>query len=358
MYVVHFCDANGVRRLQLTDQQFQSLRYSGSVNAATDMEIVFDRNLLRGKAIAPDGWLEIWRDDALEMDAVWLIDRIQVTGTQARTLTVSASRGIALLDWRIVAYDSTAAASAKSGAADTVMTAYVHENLSTSATDTTRRISTTYLTVATSPGLGATVAIEANRGTVLGVCQDAAQSSAKLGTSVYFDIVLDNPNGTSRALKFRTFRGQRGILRNLTISTDNNTMRDPVLEYDYSRERNYAYVRGSGEGSLAPVTAVSTPGSARGALSRKEILVDGSQATTSAQRITMGEAELQSRRPRVALTGRVNQTPFFLYGKHWKWGDRMGASFDGVSLSVQVETVAVSVEGGKEDVAASIRGEA
>jgi hypothetical protein len=268
-----------------------------------------------------------------------------ITDQEGReNIIVTGIDPIGLLKRHHVAYDSGTSQAKKSGAADDVMKEIVDENFSTSATDTDRRISTEYLTVAGIFSLGPTVSKSFARRNVLTVLREIGADAFENGTPVYFDLVRISQN----ELQFQTFINQRGRDQRfasgsgLVFSTERGNLRVPDYSLDFSDEVNAIYVGGQGQGTDRQVVQrEDTTRTGRNIWARREKFIDQRNTNATASLNSEGDSALRAGIPRKRFSGELVSTDETQYGRDWNFGDRVSAEaygqiFDGIIRAINV----------------------
>lgn len=259
-----------------------------------------------------------------------------------------------ILARHIVAYATGSAQADKSAAAaDNSMKDVVRENMGSTATDTTRDLST-YLSIQANLSLGASVAKAFARKNVLEVLKEYANSSDQAGTYLAFDIVSPTPS----TLEFRVYSGQRGVDRRypngsspILIGPEFGNLSNVVRGYYHSKEVNYAYAGGQGTGASRAIGTASD--SVRINLSpfnRREIFIDARLTSDATQLADDADAELKNGLPRRTFTGQFIDTPSCTYGLHVGFGDFVTAVFEQESIDCRLNRVHLSMSDGKEKI--------
>lgn len=266
-----------------------------------------------------------------------------------------------LLDGRTVAYNSTTTYSSKSDFADDMMKEIVRENFSSSATDTSRQLSTSLFDIQADTSAGPTIIKSFARRNILEVLREISESSIVAGTWIGFDTVISNI--ASGLLEFRTYKSQRGVDHRwptstapLLIGAEYGNLANASLTKDHSEERNYAYAGGQGEGTLRNVQVSSD--SVRINISpfnRRELFKNASFITTPSGLIDEADQMIREHRPRTIFTGDIVDTPAVAYGREYNFGDLVTASFRGQTYDCRIDSISVRVSKGKETIKAGIR---
>ncbi len=337
-------------RLALLDT-FLSLQYARVVNDVGKFMIKLPDTLDR-RLIRPDAMLEIWRTEGgcQTLELLGLIRRLEYGEENGAAYSIlEGYDGNGLLADRIVAYAAGSAQAVKSGAADDVMKAIVRENLGSSATDTDRILSA--LTVQPDFTLGPTVDKRFARKVVLEVLKTYAEAAYTLGTPVYFDMVPQITGDNRATWEFRTAINQPGSDRTYSayyptlFSQEWGNLESPLLVYDYFDEYSVVYVGGQGEEAKRRVVEVED--TSRTGLSpwgRREKFLDATNQKTTAQLTSVGQRALATGRTRARFSGVLLSTTQTMYGRDWRVGDLVTASYRDMQFDVLVNVIHIRVD--------------
>lgn len=305
-----------------------------------------------------DTRLYAMRDAGIAGETCWFVRsaRYFTDGEGRRFYEVSAASALELLARRVVPYANEESQATKTTYADNMMKAVVRENLGSSAA-APRQISG--FAVQSDHSLGPILTQSFQYTNVLRVCQDIADATKDSTTATewtYFDIVADN--WLMGTLEFRTFVGQRGTNHGLSsdspvlFSDRAGTLAEAEREYDHHDEITYVYAQVPGdvsgtfgaEGSDA--TRLNTS-----SLNRREVFVEGSAGYNPGGLVAPALAE---GRPRLRFRAKLQDLPGVRYGQHWGMGDIVAVTFGGITNDYRVDSVTVTVEGGRETIAAQL----
>lgn len=334
----------------------------------------FDNILFTGNDVLPDNRIEVRRRIGaggfyLEGETQWLtIDgkKSQVQNGK-RTSKLILEDAIALLARRIVAYQSGSAQADKAPTfIDNTMKDIVDENFMSAASDTARNINSIYslLTVQADLGQGASLGKSFSRKNVLDVLKEMANASAQAGTYLAFDVV----SPSSSELQFRTYINQRGTDRRfpssinpVLLSSDLGGLFEASIEYDHSKEVNYAYAGGQGVAASRNIQVSSD--ATRIALSpfnRREIFVDARQVTAgdaneNAKITSEADSAVRSGIVRKTFRATMSETDTNIYGLNVNFGDYVTALFDGQYINCRLNTIRINVLDKKETIEARLQ---
>jgi hypothetical protein len=350
-------DTNGTRHWPLT-----------LVLAWRDLPVWVSGSLRR------DWRLEVWRGAgdgllALDTETVWLIARVsqQVQNDGERVIEVKAVPALALLERRIVAYATGTPQAQKSGPADDLMRAIVRENFGSDAA-AGRNVSA-WLRVpslADDTGAGAEVSKSFARRAVLDVLQELAEASAERGVALFFDVVCRH-DGALPLLRFETYAQVRGAdlargnergLPPVVLSLETGSLVGVRRTQDWSETITTVYVAGQGAKDARQVVEVADGARAEQVpFGRYERLVDARHTSVADDLAHEGYAALRAGVARDEVRGRiVSREPGFVYGRDWRFGDRVSVEFDGETLDCRVDAVDVVITPERETVFAEVRG--
>jgi hypothetical protein len=369
-YHLEAYNPTGTQRLAVI-KDFITADYSrneGIIGAATFTVPLAYRDLFfTGDDVKVDNRILVYRNlpggtPYLDMDTEWLVqDGEEFQGTDGKTainlytvddLFIPGSRNIPY-------YAMTAYAEKSSVAAGNMMKAIVRENLGALAVDTTRDL-TAYMTVQADLGDGATLSKSFDRRQVLAVLQEIADASTKAGSYITFDVVSKTPG----QLEFRTYANYRGNDHRKTsaqpvlVGRDSGNITDFHLRFSHTGEATYIYAGGQGDAATRPIgTGYDATRMAVSPFRRIEKFVDGLNTVYVSELNAEADAQVRAARPKLIIEGTIVQTPSFLYGLHFKWGDYFTFSDGRRSLDVRLPALRVQVTGGKETITGKFRGE-
>ena len=319
-------------------------------------------------ALGQDARVEVWRTSmggvtSLLTDTQWLITSYSknVDSVGGKTYHLTAEPFVSLCSRRIVAYAAAAAQASKTDHADDMMKAIMRENYGSLATDTTRDMSS-YLTIADDTSAAPSITLAFSWRNVKDVLLDIASASAAdetTPTRLYFDMPYDT---TTQKPVFTTYVGQPGDdhTRDAAEPVVFSYMRDNTanaqLLYDYTSEKNYVYGLGQGEETARTLVEVSLPPRMAASIwNRREASQDARQCSTTDGITAKALAALWDARPVIAIKGMLLSTPATEFGTHWGLGDLVTAELDTVAQDSIVESVALSVENGVEQITGTAR---
>ena len=297
----------------------------------------------------------------LDMETEWLVqdgEEVQ-DSTGKRMINLYCVDDIWLLSTRNVAYYALTAYAEKNAAAGDLIKAVIRENLGALAVDTTRDLSD-YLSVQADLGDGATVPLSFDRQQVLDVCKAAADASAKARKYIAFDVVSSSP-GKLEARTYANFRGndhRASSASPVRVGRDPGNVTDFHLRYAHTGEVNSVYCGGQGEAATRPIgTSADATRIAVSPFRRIEKYISGLNTVVVSELNAQADAEVRAGRPRITVEGTIAQKDGFLYGLHFKWGDYLTLSDNGMSFDIRLSSLRVQVKDGKETITAKFKGD-
>jgi len=314
--------------------------------------------------VAPDGGT--W---TLEGEGPWLLSKWVkgISKDGARTWKLTAEPLMTLLKRRHVLYYANGTNALYTLPAEQFLKALFDNNLGANGDGSplnvvgsiTGRDWGAYMTYAPVQFLGPTITKQMAWRNVLPVMQEIAKSSTGSGVPMYFDLVQ-----SGAIFEFRVYVGQRGIDRStgtgrLIVSAERGSLGGDI-EYGIDWSDSASVVAAGGQGQdaarlVTPLADVAAVG--RSPFGRREAWVDATQVTTFTGLATEAYQELRARRPKRILTGDLLSVPGAVYGLDWGFGDKLIAEFEKESYTATVDAVTVTLDGGKEEIKAAIRGE-
>lgn len=178
------------------------------------------------------------------------------------------------------------------------------------------------------------------------------------GRRFFFDMEY---RPTQKLYRFRTYLNQRGAdlstgTNKITFSPEYGNLANTVREDDYSSEATYIYAAGQGQGDERNVqTSSDTSRINSSPFGRVEAVRDSRNTNDNDELQSEADSFLQARRPRRTLSGRIVNASNSLYGRDWNWGDKVAVEFEGEVFTARIDTISVSLQGGRETITADIR---
>jgi hypothetical protein len=294
-------------------------------------------------SIGVDYMVEFWRSaaqGAMQLESVFFVREIiyeeDVKGNDL--IILAGPDGNDLLTRRIVAYAAGSSLSDKTDNADDMMKEIVTENLGSDAS-IDRTLTNLNFTVAGDVSDAPSVTKGFAWRNVLQVLQDITYMSAENGTDLYFDVVPIVISSSEIGFEFRTYTDQPGQDRTydsnnpVVFSKEWGNLSDPILMYDYTREANYIYGGGQGEGDDRTISEQSDDARVGSSVwNRREKFADARNETTSNGVANKAEEVLNENKPFKRFTGQLLDTPQARYGVDWFFGDKVEVSYRGIQF--------------------------
>lgn len=334
---------DGSNQLQAEVTDFLALQYVRVVNEPGLLVFVLPGEHSAIEYLTLNAQVEVWRRD-LDFNIPWTREFVGIFKDEERqqagpfsSFKASCPGVLTLLSERIVAwYAETSNRSSFSGAAETVMKTLVDYNAGSNATVVNGRIrngTITGLTIETDGGRGSSIEIKCAWDNLLSTLQEIA-----LIGGGDFDLVKED-NGD---LNFRWYSNQRGSDRSaeVTFSTLNGNIANPVYRKIRSSERTVAIVGGGGEQDNRTVEVVTGDSYSTG--NNSEFFADSRNSTSGLS--NTGQAKLKESSYRETLEFEVLQTPSSMYGVHYFVGDIVTANYQDISVQLKINKVAVTLD--------------
>jgi hypothetical protein len=315
--------------------------------------------------LRPDAIIEIWRrpeGGSLKLfNAYFLRSWAFEDAGYVDQTNLSGEDGISLLQTRVVAYAAgTTEAGAEAEAADDLMKRLVRLNLTTDCSDTDRDLSPYGMTVAPNVTAAPVTTLGFSYRNLLDVFDDLAETSAKNGTDLYFDVVPTFASGGTVGWEFRTYTGQPGIDQTgadqVIFGRDWGNLTGARTAYDYTAEKTVVYTLGQGSDTDRVIEEVEdTTRSTLTPWARREVSYNASgQASTTDAYAAAGQAELQRLRPRMRFTGELVDTDFTRFQRDWDFGNRVIVTRRGQEYEALILAIEISMDGsGRETLRAT-----
>lgn len=356
-YEIWLTDALGTT-LDIIDD-WLSLSYTRAVNDIGGLELHLNGTYPLSN-IKVDGRILVYRNGLLEIDAPWFVRKWekQLSAEGVRTLAVYAVSANEILTRRIAYLQGDTSETQISDYPDNMMKAIVRTQFFDSGNE--YRDISAYLSVEADASLGSSFPKTFAWANVFDVLQEITQSSIISGSAVYFDVV----STTSSGLEFRTYPTLRGInhtfpggINPVTLSPDYGNLSNVTSSFDRSQEITSAIVASQGSGSARSVTQVgSTERKAESPFNLREIFVQANNTGEANLIETEGREALRAGRPLRTFNGELVNVPGACeYRVHWSLGDAVTVSFDGDSFDCTIDSISVSVSGGREEINGTLR---
>jgi hypothetical protein len=364
------CDPYGVR-IELLDYVTE-YQYALVTNAPGPFRIKMPAEFDR-KKIRLDNIIEIWRGHGpgtLKLDYCGFLrgwrfyDEAGVDCTDLYGLST-----MELLNRRIVYANAGTVQASMTDYADDMIKEVVRDQLGSDAAAGRNLTSVGGgFTIQNDVSGGATIVANFAYRNVLEVCQELAAASlqSSSATAVFFDIVPVVSSAVTGALAFelRTWTAQRGDDRSwdssypLYIGADWGNLEEGSIDFDTSNEYNWCLALGDGEGvdrQTAPAQYTNRVDASIWNL--REGTQDGRGFVTSAYTSLSYCASLflQDHRLKYNFGGQLIETPYFRYGRDWRFGDRITVVYRDIQTDALIDKVLISSDySGQETITAKI----
>lgn len=350
-----------------TIADYTSLSYARTVNTPGSAVLVIPYTAAAWQEMPPESILEIWRRGQRGVawragGTHWLLTRRDLVLAADGHWTISATFTdlLDLLRRWLVAYPAGSAQSAKTGAAETVIKAFVTDELITRSAALGVNLGN-YITIEGDAGRGQTVNVEGSWQDVASVCSNVAQSSAQLGTYVAYDFEVLG----MLSYLFRVYTGQRGTDRSptaplpLQIIVESGAVAAATYTMDYSGSATYVWAGGQKTGG-AQVYATASDASREsyGPFAHREMYGSAQNTVDSAVLTSQAKDLLREYRPAGDFTVQALVLGAGLeFGVNVKLGDLVSVRYGPLDFLAALEGISVTVDGssGLETVSSTLR---
>lgn len=310
-----------------------------------------------------DWRLSVWRSingqpPALDGEGVFLIRQWQYTDYWTRVTALHANH---LLSRRVIAYpaNSTQASLGAAAAGNQVKT-FASQNLGSGIVAASRDGGSSnqvyadisaLLSIQGNAGDGASIAKAVDRRSLIQTIWELCQASTQGGTYLAAEVV-----GTSGAtgLELRTYATQRGTDHRASsgapviLSRERKSLSKGRLTIDRSSEVTFAIAVGAGSNSEQIVrTSYDATRIADSPFNRIEAVTNAGTTGDATALQNEADAAVRAGRPRISFTGELVETDGATRGIHFDYGDMVTAEFRGVQYDVRLDTIRVTLQGGK-----------
>lgn len=218
------------------------------------------------------------------------------------------------------------------------------------------------LTIQANDGYGPVWKEDIENSVILDVLQSIADFSFGQGFPLFYDIVQQGAYG---AFQFQTFNGQRrtdrsvvGASGHFVASPENRTIADYRLEIDWRSKINRMYAAGEGEGAARPYVTADDPDTAtltNTILNVNPWVLREQFTSVSSDNIddinNAAKAELQATKATVQASGKLGETPVYVFGQDYDYGDKISVYIEGNFLPVHISSLTLELKDGREDLA-------
>lgn len=346
-YQIRVRDTSGVLVAQIDD--YTTINIEHIVNSGGYAAIYLPQDSINAGVFDVDYLVEIWRsvqDEGID----WYMEYIGIHRTtvwqtfeNGASLFSEYSEGLCdLVKRRIVAYYSGSDYTDKDGPAETVMKEFVEENCAASATSPPR----------VQDGVFPNFSVEADR--ARGDTWSGARAWRNIGdvlkeiadaTNMYYDVILASDPGDPIMFTFKVYETQRGTDRRVTgldpatgLNAAGNAPVVFALEYGniktvvYSDNRgeevNAVFALGQGEGD-ARMVGYQTDAAAVAASpwNLREASRNANSEKFEDDVLNTALEVLNERKRIIDFNFAVIQTPGYLYGRDYTWGDIVSGKY-------------------------------
>ena len=336
-------------------------RVANGIGSLTmQMRPTFDTDLL-----ARDNMIQVWRSGRLFNVYFLRRWRIQYNGSR-RDVTIWAYDPNYLLTARsVMAYTDTSFAKATSEPADDLMKRIVTNALSDSLgtfpspTSGTRALSRLSVQGNTSSGPDYTKDFSYDQLLTMssgGILPKIAKYSRDQGNESFFAVHPSQVTSSKIAFQFQTKQGQPGAdltSQGIVFSLENNNLKNPSLDYDFTKEANIIYAVGKGQDDARVVRQAADSDRQRASVwNHRERAVDARRQDADGASTQAAEA-LTASRGVVSFVADVT-TSASGFGDDWWFGDKVPVVFLKEQFNCIFRTVALGINQGNEDIRARL----
>ncbi len=352
---------------------WRSLEYTLRLNDIGEYRLEIDGDLAVTADFDLDGQVEIRRRNIDSSPVIdWYTDFAGFHRTEGfrhdqgdASIFVSAGPDYKhLLARRTILFRDTTTGAAKSGQGETVMKAYVDENAGPGATAPPRVFAGVFPSFTVQADGAAGDNWEGNKPyrPLLATLQEISEA-----TGVDFDVVATAPAIFQFQAQAEPLGADRSVLglnpitglnaagnAPVIFSLDFDNMGLPAFTTHRIEEITAAIVLGQGaEGNRAVVQRTSAAVT-DSPWNRTEGVKNANQDADAAALEARGDAFLQELQARETFTFVALQVPGTLYGRDYFLGDRVTARYGAIERNLQIVSVAIRVEDGREDIAIEV----
>lgn len=367
-YSAEISNAVGTNQKVLTS--ILSIEFARSFGNVGELRITVDDKGLSPTLYQRNWRIKLWRHlpgraPIFVGNTIWFLRKV-TWDVLGKTLSFHAQDALGLLRDRIVAYTPQTTFADKTieelGAipfADDSILAYLRENFGEDCVDTERDASS-YFFIPEDQSRGAQVNKEAAWQDILGVLQDVARSSTQLGVPIVYDVSM-NQDGK---FVFDLWTGRRGTDRTIgsaqphVFGVQQNNVSELNLTWDYSEEKNVAYVGGYDTGASRVVATVVYDDRVRlDPFSRAEVFLDGGDSDVLSVLQHIGRTALEGFRPILRAEATAVETNESIYGVHYDYADTVSLIAGGIELPVDITAVGGNYVDGKDTINLRLTGQ-
>jgi len=357
-------DTTGAVIAQVVDAR--RIEYTRRVNGPGNHSIIFPGEASFIDSLGLDYQVEVHRrlnptvPFYLEYEGFHRSSMRQTTNAGLRLFTSFGTGYESLLKRRVILYPAGSAQSSKTGVGETVMKSYVDQNAGPAATFPPRLLAsgvTTGLTIEADGAAGLTWTGGRAYQNLLQVVQDIADAAnvdfrvIGTGAALFEFRAQATPIGTDR-----TVDGSAPGVAPVVFSLARSNMELPLYAFNRSEEITAAIIMGQGiDSDRVVIQRTDTDRLDDSPWNRIEIARGATNEDATAGLNAVGDRLLEILRPRESFNFEPIQTESLNYGVDYFLGDLVTARYESVERDVQIETVTITVEKGKELIRLGLR---
>ncbi len=363
-YQVRIKDTTGSVIAVIVDEL--RIGFTRRVNAPGNHAIIFPGQSTFIDSIGLDYQVEVHRrlnpsvPFYLEYEGFHRSDMRQTSNKGLRLFTSFGAGYEHLLKRRAILYPNGSAQASKSGVGETVMKAYVDENAGPAATFPPRLLAsgvTTGLSMQADGAAGLTWTGDRSFQNLLQVVQDIADAAdvdfRVLGTG---DALFEFRAQATPIGIDRTVSGAAAGVAPVIFSLDRSNMELPLYALNRSEEVTAAIIMGQGiDSDRVVIQRTDATRIADSPWNRIEIARGAGNESATGGLNAVGDRLLEALRPRESFNFEPIQIESLQYGRDYFLGDLVTARYESIERDVQIETVNIQVQNGKELIRLGLR---
>lgn len=345
---------------------FESLDYSRVVNGVGSMTLVLNETSVNYyQFMERDAQIEIYRRYSggnfyLEGETVWLVRYYerQLMPKAPPILKIIAFDGNELLKRRSIIYAAGSTQATKTAALDNMMKSIMLENFGASAAGLRNISASLGIQANFTAAPSKTQSFQGKR--VLELFQELAGLSYTAGTYLAFDVVAGTSSSTR--WEFRTYTGARGVdhsypngIPPVQLDPALANLSEVVRATDFRDE--VTNVIAGGQGTASDRMVFSSPDATRvtGPVSYYEKWLDARNNNDAIGTQADADAELRLSKVKRSFKGKLIETDNLLYGRDFKFGDIVSASYLGEQFNCRLDLIQVNFTRGVETLNATLQ---
>ncbi len=316
--------------------------------------------------LLPDAIIEVQRETASKKylfgeTCYYLRDwTLGYDGRMRPYLILECDDSMVLGERRIVDYQVGTAQAEKTMALDNMMKEIISENYTVWATDSTRRLASTVLSLEGNKTAAPSGTKSFGHKNVNSALVEIADQSEQLGTYLTWGWVW-----TGTQLDFRTYTRARGTDLGVSsgaplwVSLEKKNLISPKLHYIYRGTASHIIAGGQGDGVDRVIQRAQSAALANvSAIGRTELFVDARNAELATAVLAEANAELAKRRPKVHFSGKLRETKDCRLDEDFQFGSIVAVDFMGMQFDCRISSIEIKVsESGNEELEIPLEGE-